>query len=192
MTVPARPVPDLAAAEAVAVLMDEVAAGKLTGEAMAQQAADRCAAMFGNVAGPGDPLWEVHVAVARQVLGFAGIPVAELAQWLSVARNRENPANSVNCTPEPDSATVGDSGPQGDAELSPGMPDVVSHVEPERVESDMPTVAGESDAPSEPQTAVMSRYVPSRVTLPDGRTISASSIAARGRNLPRDDGLRPL
>jgi hypothetical protein len=88
---PTRPVPDLAAAEAVAVLMREVSEGRLTAATMADAATQRCREVFGQCDGPTDPLWSVHVDICRAVLGFGGMAASELVQWLSVARSRENP-----------------------------------------------------------------------------------------------------
>lgn len=95
MIVPARPTPDLAAAEAVAVLMTEVSEGALTAATMADRAVQRCREVFGQCDGPTDPLWPVHVDLCRAVLGHGGIPASELAQWLAVARNRENPGTAA-------------------------------------------------------------------------------------------------
>ncbi|MGF2945271.1 hypothetical protein [Mycobacterium sp. Lab-001] len=88
--------PDVAAAEAVAVLMTEVSEGRLAASTMADRAATRCREVFGQCDGPTDPLWSVHVELARQVLGHGGLPAAELAQRLSVARNRENPGAAAD------------------------------------------------------------------------------------------------
>lgn len=99
MTVPARPVPDLAAAEAVAVLMAEVSEGRLTAATMADRAVQRCREVFGQCDGPTDPLWPVHVDLCRAVLGHGGLSASELAQWLSVARCRENPGAAVEYPP---------------------------------------------------------------------------------------------
>ena len=96
--------PDVAAAEAVAVLMTEVSEGRLTAATMADRAAARCREMFGTCDGPTDPLWPVHVELARQVLGHGGLPAAELAQWLAVARSRENPSAAVDDPTAPGSA----------------------------------------------------------------------------------------
>lgn len=87
------------AVDAVAVLMRQVAEGTLTGAAMADRAAQRCYEVFAGCDGPTDPLWPAHVAIARSVLGFGGLPAAELSQWLAVARNRENPEGSTLCPP---------------------------------------------------------------------------------------------
>jgi hypothetical protein len=87
--------PDPDAADAVAVLMRQVAEGTLTGAVMAGQAAQRCREVFAVCDGPTDPLWPAHVEICRSVLGFGGLPAAELTQWLAVARNREDPAGST-------------------------------------------------------------------------------------------------
>lgn len=89
MTAPA--VPDLAAAEAVAVLMTGVSEGTLTAATMTEAAVRRCREVFGTCDGPTDPLWPVHVDICRAVLGHGGLPASELAQWLGAARSRENP-----------------------------------------------------------------------------------------------------
>lgn len=84
--------PDVAAAEAVAVLMTEVSEGRLTAATMADRAAARCREVLGTCDGPTDPLWPVHVDICRAVLGHGGIPAAELAQWTAVAHSSENPS----------------------------------------------------------------------------------------------------
>lgn len=109
--------PDLGAAEAVAVLMTEVAEGTLTAATMADRAAGRCHQMFGAVAGSEDPLWPVQLDVTRQVLGRGGISAAELAQWLSAARSRENPGGATDCPSAPVSLlTEAHGGQSGDAD----------------------------------------------------------------------------
>lgn len=97
--------PDVAAAEAVAVLMTEVSEGRLTVATMAERAVARCREVFGHCDGPTDPLWPVHVELAREVLGHGGLPAAELAQWTAAARSRENPGAAVDYAPTPGSAT---------------------------------------------------------------------------------------
>lgn len=114
MTAPTRPAvgaPDIAAAEAVAVLMQEVSEGRLTAATMADRAADRCRDVFGTCDGPTDPLWAVHVDICRAVLGHGGLPAAELAQWAAVARSRENPGAVGDYPPVPGSAVSGAHGP---------------------------------------------------------------------------------
>ncbi len=96
--------PDPDAVDAVAVLMRQVAEGTLTGAVMASQAAQRCREVFAVCDGPTDPLWPAHVEICRSVLGFGGLPAAELAQWLAVARNREDPEGSTLRPPAPSSS----------------------------------------------------------------------------------------
>lgn len=117
MSAPARPVPDLAAAEAVAVLMTGVGEGTLTAATMAEAAVGRCREVFGQCDGPTDPLWPVHVEVCRAVLGHGGIAASELAQWLAVARSRENPHAGTATPADPVSPLDGPHSPDsGDAE----------------------------------------------------------------------------
>ncbi len=44
---------------------------------------------FGQVNGPGDALWELHLDMCRQVLEAGGLSGDELAEWTAVARRRE-------------------------------------------------------------------------------------------------------
>lgn len=127
----ATAVPDLAAAEAVAVLMTGVSEGTLTAATMAEAAVARCREVFGTCDGPTDPLWPVHVDICRAVLGHGGLPASELAQWLAVARSRENPdahqfasGSSLSGPHSPDS---------GDAETESGT-------QPESVVPEVDTV----------------------------------------------------
>lgn len=121
MTAPARPVPDVAAAEAVVVLMTEVSEGRLTAATMADRAAQRIRELFGECDGPTDPLWPVHVDLCRQVLGHGGLSAAELTEWLAVQRRRETGA-------EPPAPTENDASADTDAaEVDPfaDVPDEV-------------------------------------------------------------------
>jgi hypothetical protein len=116
MTTPARLVPDVVAAEAVAVLMTEVSEGRLTAATMADRAAQRCRDVFGQCDGPTDPLWLVHVDLCRAVLGHGGLPASELAQWLAVARCHENPGAAAA---EALSLDNGDADPDADPAVDP-------------------------------------------------------------------------
>jgi hypothetical protein len=97
-------IPDVNAVDAVAVLMRGVQEGSLTGAVMADRAVQRCREVFGQCDGLTDPLWPVHVDMCRAVLGFGGLSAAELAQWLAVARNRENPDAVALAPPAPASS----------------------------------------------------------------------------------------
>lgn len=70
---------------------DEVAKGILAPASLDVAAEAECRALFGMVVGPTDPLWELHVDVARQVLSLDGVPADELAEWLAVRRSTETP-----------------------------------------------------------------------------------------------------
>ena len=48
----------------------------------------KCRELFGTVVGDGDPLWDLHRDIARQVLALDGVPADELSEWLAVARQR--------------------------------------------------------------------------------------------------------
>ncbi|SON63377.1 hypothetical protein MSIMFI_04907 [Mycobacterium simulans] len=47
-----------------------------------------CRELFGTVAGEGDPLWPLHVDIARQVLALDGVSADELSEWLAVLQRR--------------------------------------------------------------------------------------------------------
>lgn len=67
----------------------DVAEGRMDPAELDAVAVAECRELFARVEGPDDPLWELHVDVARQVLGLDGIPVDELAEWLAVARQAQ-------------------------------------------------------------------------------------------------------
>lgn len=68
----------------------DIAEGKVdTGQLDAAVAAE-CRTLFARVEGPGDPLWELQVDVARQVLAVGGgVSSVELAEWTAVYRQAE-------------------------------------------------------------------------------------------------------
>lgn len=68
---------------------EDITSGKLAPEDLESQVRTECRELFAFVAGPDDPLWELHVEVARQVLALDGIPVDELAEWLAVTRKAQ-------------------------------------------------------------------------------------------------------
>ncbi|ORL76415.1 hypothetical protein [Prescottella equi] len=71
---------------AVMTVARDVAEGRVTVDELAAVAAAECRDLFAAVVGPQDPLWPLHVEVARQVLAAGGIPAGELTEWLAVAR----------------------------------------------------------------------------------------------------------
>ena len=96
------PTTDTTASDVVTAAMsvaDDAAQGRVSPAALEQQAVTECRELFGTVAGADDPLWPLHVDIARQVLALDGMPADELAEWLAVARRRTGQPVSE---PEPD------------------------------------------------------------------------------------------
>ena len=88
-----------AAVTAALQIAEDVTAGQLDVTAMDALVLAECRDLFARVVGPGDPLWELHVEVARQVLAVGGgVPVGELAEWVAVYRAAE--ADEVAPAPE--------------------------------------------------------------------------------------------
>ena len=67
----------------------DITEGRLVPETLDKQVLEECRKLFGFVDGPGDPLWELQVEVARGVLALDGIPVNELAEWVITSRQRQ-------------------------------------------------------------------------------------------------------
>lgn len=97
--------------KAAASIARDAAEGRLAPARLEETAAAECRALFGTVAGPDDPLWALHLDIARQVLALDGVPADELAEWLAVARQRagellpslvpaETPAEPVDAEPD--------------------------------------------------------------------------------------------
>lgn len=80
----------------------DVADGKLNPADLEAQAVAELQQLVGQVVGPGDPIWELQVQIARGVLALGGVPADELAEWLAVARQR---AGEPVSQPDPDEAT---------------------------------------------------------------------------------------
>lgn len=66
----------------------DVAEGRIAPTDLESAAVEQCRELFATVYGPADPLWSVHVDVARQVLAFGGLGADELAEWVAVQRTR--------------------------------------------------------------------------------------------------------
>lgn len=86
----------------------DVAEGRLAPAELDAQVVAECRELFGRVEGPGDPLWDLQVDVARQVLGLDGIPVDEMAEWLAV--------RTQDVEPEPAASWIEDALAQYDDE----------------------------------------------------------------------------
>ncbi|OMB79263.1 hypothetical protein [Mycolicibacterium conceptionense] len=68
----------------------DIAEGKVDTAQLDDAVAAECRTLFGRVEGPGDPLWELQVDVARQVLAVGGgVSSVELAEWTAVYRAAE-------------------------------------------------------------------------------------------------------
>jgi hypothetical protein len=91
-----------AAVNSALSVANDVAAGKLDPAELDAAATEACRELFGRVVGPGDPLWGLHLEVARGVLAAGGVPANELQEWLAVAR-----ASAVEHEPWPPPRTHG-------------------------------------------------------------------------------------
>ena len=69
----------------------DIAEGRISPADLDRLALEECRALFGHVAGPEDPLWELHVDIARQVLALDVLPYNELAGRPRVHRDRLQP-----------------------------------------------------------------------------------------------------
>lgn len=79
-----------AGVDAAMSLAEDIATGRLDPAALDAAAVAEARALFGRVEGADDPLWELHVDIARQVLAVGGgLPADELAEWLAVTRAAE-------------------------------------------------------------------------------------------------------
>jgi hypothetical protein len=65
---------------AAASIARDTAEGRLRLGALEHQAVTECRELFGTVSGPDDPIWPLHVDIARQVLALDGVPPHELAK----------------------------------------------------------------------------------------------------------------
>ena len=72
----------------------DVETGVLSAANVEARAVEQCRTLVGVVgAGPADPLWSLHLDVARQVLGAGGLSANEIAEWLAVQKRREAEAS---------------------------------------------------------------------------------------------------
>ncbi|MFD6677662.1 flagellar hook-length control protein [Rhodococcus zopfii] len=90
----------------------DLSTGSLTEADLGDLATAECRELFGTVVGPEDPLWPLHLDVARQVLARSGVPEGELTEWLAVARRAR-----------PDAETPGISDPMGHSGDTGGVRD---------------------------------------------------------------------
>lgn len=134
--------------KAAASIARDAAEGRLAPLDLEATAVAECRDLFGTVAGPDDPLWSLHLDVARQVLALDGIPADELAEWLAVARQRageplpsETLAELVSLTSEADSAEAVEAEPDDQPE-PPALAVVESEPVPDVAPSSKPRTEG--------------------------------------------------
>lgn len=87
------------AVDAAMSIAEDVAEGRLAPDDLEAQLETELRALVGTVVGESDPLFALHVDIARGVLAVGGVPTDELAEWLAVARHRAGESVSQ---PEPD------------------------------------------------------------------------------------------
>lgn len=79
-----------AGVDAAMSVAEDIATGRVDTGALDAAVLAEARALFGRVEGPDDPLWELHVDVARQVLAVGGgVSSVELAEWAAVYRAAE-------------------------------------------------------------------------------------------------------
>lgn len=91
------------AIKAAASVARDVADGKLSPADLEAQAVAELQRLVGTVVGPGDPVWELQLQIARGVLAADGLSADELREWLAVARHR---AGEPVSPPDPDETTA--------------------------------------------------------------------------------------
>lgn len=190
--------------KAAASVGRDVAEGKIDPAALDQAVADECRELFGTVVGEGDSLWPLHCDVARQVLAAGGLSADELSEWLAVARHRAGEplsASQAERPPiDPPADTSADSETQrpeidvAQPDLSAAVVGVVTSAADSEAELSPEQAASAGDGEPEPEIKQAAPATDTNtslmVTLPDGRRIPRRLIAARGRGVPTDNGLR--
>ena len=78
-----------AAIKSAMSLARDIAEGQLPVAELDDAAATEAAALFSTVVGPGDPLWDTQLGIARRVLALGGVTADELREWLAVSRPDE-------------------------------------------------------------------------------------------------------
>lgn len=69
-------------------LAEDITSGKVDPAELDAELVDACRQLFGIVAGPDDPLFELQRDVTRQVLAAGGLTADELSEWGAVLRQR--------------------------------------------------------------------------------------------------------
>lgn len=160
----------------------DAADGKLDPASLSDRAVSECRELFSDVVGQDDPLWPLHLDIARQVLALGGVPADELSEWAAALRHRDAEPSSE---PQPD----GDP-PEAVSTVSEALSPENDALDADR-DIDPP---GDQPGDVEPQPAPEGSSAddgcgcastgPATITLADGRRVAAHRVAARGRGLP--------
>lgn len=186
--------------DAAMSVAEDVVESRLDPTQLNQAVADECKALFGTVIGDDDPLWPLHIDVARQVLAVGGLSADELSEWLAVARSRAGEPLSASQPEQPAidpladiSAASGAHGPEiglTEPDLSTAVVGVVTPAADDQPGQAAPTADVEPEPEIDQAAPTADTNASPMVELPDGRRIHRRHIIARGRGLPTDNGLR--
>ena len=89
-------------------VLQRLSSGRLEVADLERQTADEARIQFSTVEGPGDPMWESHVEIARRVLSLNGLPADEVGEWAAViasAEAAEREDSEAETEPEPEPVT---------------------------------------------------------------------------------------
>lgn len=186
--------------DAAMSVAEDVAESRLDPTQLNQAVADECKALFGEVVGEGDPLWDVHRNVCRQVLAAGGLSADELSEWLAVARSRageplsapqpKQPGIDPPATTSPGSEAHSPEIDLSEGDLSAAVVGVVTPAADDQPEQAAPAADPEPEPEIDQAAPTADTNASPMVELPDGRRIHRRHIIARGRGLPTDNGLR--
>lgn len=104
--------------KSAAAVARDAAEGRLSPGELDAAVADECKALFGVVAGEGDPLWPLHRDVTRQSIAAGALSADELAEWAAVIRRREQQSDAVGDAEAPAEPSVNSSLPDQDSSAS--------------------------------------------------------------------------
>ncbi|MGE2690097.1 flagellar hook-length control protein [Mycolicibacterium pulveris] len=81
-------------------LADDIAQGRVNPEALDAAVIEESRRLFGTVVGPGDPLWELQVDIARQAIALGALSSNELQEWVAVLGGVKADAPTQDATDE--------------------------------------------------------------------------------------------
>jgi hypothetical protein len=118
--------------DVVTVAMDlanEVTTGTLKPAELDAELVDTCRSLFGVVAGPDDPLFELQRDVTRQMLAAGGLSADEVAEWLAVLRRRTGEPPEAPGLPDVPADDISTGSGQHSPEIDGSEPDPEPEVE---------------------------------------------------------------